>query len=98
MALTRDQVIHVAELAKLKLSEGEIDLFQRQLSAVLDDAARLDELDTDQIPPTAAVLPLHNVMRADQRRPSWPRDEMLANAPAQEDGYVKVKVVLEQER
>ena len=98
MALTRDQVIHVAELAKLKLSEGEIDLFQKQLSAVLDDAARLDELDTDQIPPTAAVLPLHNVMRADQYRPSWPRDEMLANAPAQENGYVKVKVVLEQEQ
>jgi len=44
------------------------------------------------------VLPLHNVMRADQSRPSWPRDEMLANAPAQEDGYVKVKVVLEQEQ
>jgi len=98
MALTRDQVIHVAELAKLKLTEAEIDLFQKQLSAVLDDAARLDELDTDQIPPTAAVLPLHNVMRADQSRPSWPRDEMLANAPAQEDGYVKVKVVLEQEQ
>jgi aspartyl-tRNA(Asn)/glutamyl-tRNA(Gln) amidotransferase subunit C len=96
MALTREQVIHVAELAKLKLTPDEIDLFQRQLSAVLDDAARLDELDTDQISPTAAVLPLHNVMRVDQTRPSWPRDEMLANAPAQEDGYVKVKVVLEQ--
>jgi aspartyl-tRNA(Asn)/glutamyl-tRNA(Gln) amidotransferase subunit C len=98
MALTREQVTHVAELAKLKLTEAEIDLFQKQLSAVLDDAARLDELDTDPIPPTAAVLPLSNVMRPDQRRASWPRDEMLANAPAQEDGYVQVKVVLEQER
>ena len=44
-----------------------------------DDAARLDELDTDQIPPTASVLPLHNVLRADECRASWPRDEMLAN-------------------
>jgi aspartyl-tRNA(Asn)/glutamyl-tRNA(Gln) amidotransferase subunit C len=98
MALTREQVMHVAELAKLKLTEAEIDLFQKQLSAVLDDAARLDELDTDQIPPTAAVLPLCNVLRADERRASWPRDEMLANAPAHKDGYVKVKVVLEQKQ
>ena len=97
MALTREQVIHVAELAKLKLTPSEIDLFQKQLSAVLDDVARLEELETDQIPPTAAVLPLHNVMRADERRDSYPRDEMLANAPAQEDGFVRVKVVLEQE-
>ena len=96
MALTREQVRHVAELAKLKLTPSEIDLFQKQLSAVLDDVARLDELDTDQIPPTAAVLPLTNVLRADERRDSWPHDEMLANAPAQEDGYVQVKVVLEQ--
>ena len=98
MALTREQVIHVAELAKLKLTPSEIDLFQKQLSAVLDDVARLDELDTDQIPPTAAVLPLYNVMRADLRRASWPRGEMLANAPAQKDGYVQVKVVLEQKQ
>jgi aspartyl-tRNA(Asn)/glutamyl-tRNA(Gln) amidotransferase subunit C len=97
MALTREQVTHVAELAKLKLTPSEIDLFQKQLSAVLDDVARLDELDTDQVPPTAAVLPLHNVMRPDERRASWPRDEMLANAPAHADGYVQVKVVLEQE-
>ena len=96
MALTREQVKHVAELAKLKLTEAEVDLFQKQLSAVLDDAARLDELDTDQIPPTASVLPLHNVLRADERRASWPRDEMLANAPDHEDGFVVVKVVLEQ--
>lgn len=98
MALTREQVRHVAELAKLKLTEAEIDLFQKQLSAVLDDVARLDELDTDQIPPTAAVLPLKNVMRPDERRASWPREVMLANAPDQEDGFVKVKVVLEQKQ
>jgi aspartyl-tRNA(Asn)/glutamyl-tRNA(Gln) amidotransferase subunit C len=97
MALTREQVRHVAELAKLKLTAAEVELFQKQLSAVLEDAARLDELDTDQIPPTAAVLPLHNVMRADQRQPSFPRDAMLANAPATEDGFIQVKVVLEQD-
>jgi aspartyl-tRNA(Asn)/glutamyl-tRNA(Gln) amidotransferase subunit C len=95
MALTREQVKHVAELAKLKLTDAEVDLFQLQLSAILDYAARLDELDTEQIPPTAGVLPLQNVMRPDADRPSLSRQAMLANAPATEDGFVKVKVVLD---
>lgn len=94
MALTRDQVRHVAELAKLKLSDAEVELFQQQLSAILDYAARLNELDTGQIPPTAAVLPLSNVMRADACRASFPRDTMLANAPKTEGGFIKVKAVL----
>ena len=95
MALTREQVRHVAELAKLKLTETEIALFQEQLSAILDYAERLDDLDTDHIPPTAAVLPLQNVMRSDHVGASFPRDTMLANAPAVQDGFVKVKVVLD---
>jgi aspartyl-tRNA(Asn)/glutamyl-tRNA(Gln) amidotransferase subunit C len=95
MKLTRDQVRHVAELAKLKLTDAEIDLFQEQLSAILDYAVRLDDLDTSTIPPTAAVLPLKNVMRSDVPKPSFPRDVMLDNAPHTEDGFVKVKVVLD---
>jgi aspartyl-tRNA(Asn)/glutamyl-tRNA(Gln) amidotransferase subunit C len=94
MRLTRDQVKHVAELAKLKLTEAEIDLFQEQLSAILAYADRLDELDTASIPPTAGVLPLRSVMRADKVRPSFPREAMLDNAPDVEDGHIKVKVVL----
>jgi aspartyl-tRNA(Asn)/glutamyl-tRNA(Gln) amidotransferase subunit C len=95
MALTREQVRHVAELAKLKLTESEIELFREQLSAILDYAERLDNLDTEQIPPTAAVLPLQNVMRSDAVQRSLPRDTMLASAPATQDGFVKVKVVLD---
>jgi aspartyl-tRNA(Asn)/glutamyl-tRNA(Gln) amidotransferase subunit C len=95
MRLTRDQVKHVAELAKLKLTEAEIDTFQEQLSNILAYADRLDELDTASIPPTAGVLPLRNVMRADEPRSSFPREAMLANAPDAEDGFVKVKVVLD---
>jgi aspartyl-tRNA(Asn)/glutamyl-tRNA(Gln) amidotransferase subunit C len=95
MALTREQVRHVAELVKLKLTEAEVALFQEQLSEILDYAERLDELDTEQIPPTAAVLRLQNVMRADDQRPSFPRDAMLGNAPDVEEGFVKVKVVLD---
>ena len=94
MRLTREQVRHVAELAKLKLTEAEEALFQEQLSAILEYADRLDELDTASISPTASVLPLRNVMRPDQVRPSFPRDVMLENAPDTEDGFVKVKAVL----
>jgi len=94
MRLAREQVIHVAELAKLKLTGAEIDLFQEQLSAILEYADRLEELDTASIPPTAGVLPLRNVMRPDQERPSFPRDVMLANAPEAEDGFIVVKAVL----
>ena len=97
MALTREQVRHVAELAKLKLTEQEVELFREQLSAILDNVAQLDELDTDAIPPTAAVLPLSNVTRADEHRPSYERDAMLANAPWAEDGLIKVRAVLDLE-
>ena len=95
MALTRDQVEHVAELAKLELTAPEIELFRDQLSAILDSVAQLDELDTDAIPPTAAVLALKNVTRADECKPSFERSVMLANAPAVEDGLVKVQAVLD---
>jgi aspartyl-tRNA(Asn)/glutamyl-tRNA(Gln) amidotransferase subunit C len=95
MRLTRDQVLHVAELAKLKLTDVEVDLFQEQLSAILEYARRLDELETESILPTAGVLPLRNVMRPDQARPSYPRQAMLGNAPETEDGFVRVKAVLD---
>jgi aspartyl-tRNA(Asn)/glutamyl-tRNA(Gln) amidotransferase subunit C len=95
MRLTREQVKHVAELAKLKLTDEEVDLFRGQLSAVLENVDRLDELDTESIPPTAGVLPLRNIMRPDQVRASFPRDLMLENAPDAEEGFVKVKVVLD---
>jgi aspartyl-tRNA(Asn)/glutamyl-tRNA(Gln) amidotransferase subunit C len=92
--LTRDQVTHVAELAKLKLTEAEVALFQQQLSAILEYAARLDELDTDAISPTASILPLQNVMRPDVARASYPRDAMLRNAPDAEGEFVRTKPVL----
>jgi aspartyl-tRNA(Asn)/glutamyl-tRNA(Gln) amidotransferase subunit C len=95
MRLTRDQVEHVAELAKLKLGEQEVRLFQEQLSAILEYADRLEELDTDAIPPTAGVLALENVMRPDEPQACFSRDEMLENAPDAEDGFVRVKAVLD---
>ncbi len=93
MRLTREEVDHIAELAKLALTEEEKERFAEQLSAVLEYAARLQELDTEAIPPTATVLPLRNVMRPDEPRPPFPREEILANAPAAEEGCFLVQAV-----
>ena len=93
--LTRDKVQHIADLARLALSDDEQALYQEQLSAILEYFERLRELDTEAIPPTATVLPLHNVVRADEPGPSFPREDILTNAPDAEDGCFKVPAVLE---
>ncbi len=95
MKLSRGEVEHIAELARLALSDEELVLYQEQLSAILDYFERLQELDTEAIPPAATVLPLRSVMRADEPRPPCPREDILANAPAAEDGCFKVPAVLE---
>ncbi len=95
MTLTREEVEHIAELAKLGLTDEEIERYRQQLSAILEYAQRLQELDTEAIPPTASVLALQNVMRPDEVRPSMPRGEVLANAPDVQDGQFRVKAVLE---
>jgi len=95
MALSREQVLHIAELARLKLTDQETDLFVEQLSAILDYAQQLNDLDTDAIPPTAQVLSLRNVMREDEPQPCLTPDEALANAPARQDDYFQVRAILE---
>jgi aspartyl-tRNA(Asn)/glutamyl-tRNA(Gln) amidotransferase subunit C len=95
MSITRQDVQHIAELAKLNLSDAEEALYQEQLSAILDYAQRLNALDTEAIPPTATVLPLRSVMREDVARPSLPVDEILANAPARSGDAFEVHVILE---
>lgn len=96
MKLDRDTVEHIAALARIGLSEEEIELMREQLSSILDHIASLQDVDTDDIPPTAQVIQLHNVMRDDVVQPSLPREAVLANAPATEDGYLKVNAVLDQ--
>jgi aspartyl-tRNA(Asn)/glutamyl-tRNA(Gln) amidotransferase subunit C len=97
MKLSREQVDHVAQLAQLALTDVEKELFREQLSSILGHAERLQELDTEAIPPTATVLPLENVMRDDEVQPSLPLAEVLANAPAVEGDCFRVPVVLESE-
>ncbi len=95
MALTREEVEHIADLAKLGLSEEEIETLREHLSAILEYAAILERLDTDAIPPTATVLPLRNVMRADKPASSLPQADALDNAPSTAEGYFQVKAILE---
>ncbi|MBU0702850.1 MAG: Asp-tRNA(Asn)/Glu-tRNA(Gln) amidotransferase subunit GatC [Chloroflexi bacterium] len=95
MKLSRNQVEHIAELARLALSDEEKALYQEQLSAILEHFERLQELDTAAIPPTATVLPLRNVMRDDETAPPFPQEDILTNAPAAEEGCFKVPAVLE---
>jgi aspartyl-tRNA(Asn)/glutamyl-tRNA(Gln) amidotransferase subunit C len=86
--IDRDQVLHVARLARLELSEEEIATMSTELSAILEHVERIAELDLEGVAPTSHVVPLANVMRADEPRPSWPRDRTLAGAPdPTEDAY-----------
>lgn len=95
MSITRQDVQHIAELAKLDLTDAEETLYQGQLSAILNFAQRLNALDTEAIPPTATVLPLRSVMREDVVCPSLSVDEILANAPARSGDSFEVPVILE---
>jgi aspartyl-tRNA(Asn)/glutamyl-tRNA(Gln) amidotransferase subunit C len=92
--LTREDVAYVARLARLALTEEELDTYAPQLAAVLEHAAQVAALDTAGVPPTAHPLPLRNVLRPDVPCVSLPRDEVLAAAPAAEDGRFRVPRVL----
>ena len=95
MSLSRDEVLHIARLARLGLSEDEVTKFQGQLSQILDQFEALQSLDTDSVPPTAYQLSLENVVRDDEVRPSLGVDVALANAPLREGNFVRVRRVLE---
>jgi aspartyl-tRNA(Asn)/glutamyl-tRNA(Gln) amidotransferase subunit C len=79
--ISREQVLHVARLARLHLDEEEIDRMARELSGVLDHIEKVSELDLDGVEPTSHVVKLENVLRPDEPRPSWPRDRVLEPAP-----------------
>ncbi len=95
MSLTREEVLHIAQLAHLGLSEDEVPKFQEQLSEILDHFEALRALDTEGVPPTSHPLPLESVMREDEVAPSLPVEDVLANAPNAEDGLFRVRAVLE---
>ena len=96
MALTREEVQHIARLARLKLTEEEEARYTEQLSAILDYAARLSEIDTSSIPPTASVLSLHAPLREDVLRDCPPQADILVNAPAQKEAMFEVPPVFDE--
>jgi aspartyl-tRNA(Asn)/glutamyl-tRNA(Gln) amidotransferase subunit C len=95
MPISREDVRHVARLARLGLDEGELDRMADQLNHILEAMEVLKRLDTSAIPPTAQVIPLRNVMRDDVPRPCWPVAEILRNAPRVRDQQFFVPPVLE---
>jgi aspartyl-tRNA(Asn)/glutamyl-tRNA(Gln) amidotransferase subunit C len=95
MALTPEQVRWVAHLARLELSDAELDTMTRQLSAIIDYINQLQQVDTRDVEPLAHPLPVHNVFRDDEPAPSLPVDAALANAPNRRDGFFGVPAVLE---
>jgi aspartyl-tRNA(Asn)/glutamyl-tRNA(Gln) amidotransferase subunit C len=92
--ITREEVAHVARLARLDLSDAEVDTFTDQLGKVLDHAADVEALDVADVPPTAHPYPLVNVLRADEPTATLAREDVLAGAPVAEDGLFRVPPVL----
>lgn len=92
--ITRDDVEHVARLARLELTDEELGAYTSQLASILEHADDIAALDTDDVPPTSHPIPLRNVLRADDVRPSLDRDEVLAAAPDAVDGRFRVPPVL----
>ncbi len=88
--LDRDQVLHVARLARLRLSEAEVETMAGELSGILEHVDRIGSLDLEGVEPTSHVVALENVWRADEPRPSLPQDVALAAAPEPQDGAFRV--------
>ena len=95
MKLGREEVLHVATLARLELSEAEIETFSRQLSAILGYVGQLERVDTTGVEPTSHAVPMAAPLRADEPRPSPPVEDALANAPARSGTSFSVPKVIE---
>ena len=95
MKLSREEVLHIARLARLGLTESEINPLSEQLSQLLENFEVLQQVDTTGVPPTAQSVDLQSVMRDDEAAPSFPSNDILANAPKKEGDYFRVRAVLE---
>jgi len=89
MAISREEVLHVAQLARLELTDDEVERFREQLSAILDAVSKVSELDLDDIPPTSHPLEIANAWAEDVPRPCLSLDEAFANAPDRDDDYFR---------
>jgi aspartyl-tRNA(Asn)/glutamyl-tRNA(Gln) amidotransferase subunit C len=94
-SISREEVAHLARLARLAVTSEELDVFAGQLDIIIGSVARVGEVAADDIPPTSHAVPVTNVLRPDELRPSLRRDEVLASAPAAEDGRFRVPRILD---
>jgi aspartyl-tRNA(Asn)/glutamyl-tRNA(Gln) amidotransferase subunit C len=97
MTLTADDVASLARLARIELTDAELEVLAPQLDVILESVARVSEVAAQDIPPTSHALPLTNVFREDELRPSLPRDQVLAGAPAAEQLRFRVPRILGEE-
>ncbi len=95
MALTPEDVLHIGQLARIGLSDEDVAKFATQLSGIIEHFDALATVPTDDVEPTAHAAALTNVMRKDEVRPSLSREDVIANAPEEEDGHLRVRAVLE---
>jgi len=95
MKLSREEVLHIARLARLGVSDEDVERASEQLSNILENFSVLEAVDTADVPPTAQSISLSNVLRKDEECGSLPQEEVLANAPQKEDDSFKVRAVLE---
>jgi aspartyl-tRNA(Asn)/glutamyl-tRNA(Gln) amidotransferase subunit C len=96
MRLSREQVLHIATLCRIGMTDEEVARAQDQLSHILDQFEVLRQLNTDDVPPTSHPVEIHSVFRGDAPQPSLPVDDVLANAPKTEAGHLRIKAVLEE--
>ncbi len=94
MALERNEVEHIARLARIGMTEEELETFREQLSHILEQFEILDQVDTSDVPPTSHTMELSSVFREDKVKPSHSKEEVLANAPKEDEGFFRVKSVL----
>jgi len=95
MKLSREEVLHISHLAKMGVTDEEVDKLSRQLSQILESFEVLQEVDTEGVPPTAQPNMLCNVLKEDKVKLSLPQDEVLANAPQKDGEFFQVKAVLD---
>ena len=94
--ISREEVLHVARLARVGVSDEDVERLIRQLSNILENFTALQKVDTEGVPPTSQSIPLLNVMKQDEIRPSLSQDEVLKNAPQLEGEFFRIRAVLEE--
>ena len=95
--ITEEEVRHIAELAHLKLTDGEVEKFTKQLGDILDYFDKLDEVDTEDVVPTAYTIPMKNVLREDEVEESLDKEKVLKNAPDKREGQFRVPPIVSED-